>query len=269
MVCEGAQTLHGTRGAVLGHARRLRLGSVRLGLAPMEMRHFVTNFSFLSTPWKMDYFKIPRCGAQPDWREIPAMRMTNMVRRNRRDVRAKAEFKMAWNDEYLFLRMEVEDPDYIPFEKYPPFGPMETWRYDGCLEVYLDAFGDARATRRMRGMGQDDSRYDFAVGRVNRQVAVNWQLAQGTQSATDEEVREKVIRHFQRTEKGYVTGFALAKRYLVPIELKRGTTFGLGLFLHVREDVNQKDPSGLSLSCERGWACNGSPHTWPMAILDE
>lgn len=236
------------------------------GFGVMEMRHFTTNYPFLSSPWKMDYFKIPRCGTKPDWRAIPAMKVTNMARHNGRDVTAKAEMKMAWNDDYLFLRMEVEDPAYIPKEMYPALGPNELWRYDGCLEVYLDAFGDARATH--GGSDLDDSRYDFAVGRVNRQIAVNWQLAQGTQSATDEEIRKKVIRYFKCTEKGYVHGFALAKRYLAPIELKRGTTFGFGLFLQIREDVKQTDQSGLSLSCERGWSCNGCPKTWPMAILD-
>lgn len=238
------------------------------GFNVMEMCHFVTNFAFLTRPWKMDYFKIPRCGKAPDWNAIPAMKFTNMVRHKRRDVTAVAEFKMAWNDEYLFLRLNAEDPNYIPVEKYPPLTPAEIWRYDGCLEVYLDAFGDARAAKRYRGMGLDDSRYDFAVGRVNRQVAVNWQLAQGTASATDEEIRKKVIRYFKRTEKGYVLGFALSKRYLAPIELQSGTTFGLGLFLHVREDVKQTAPSGWSLSCEPGWACNSCPHTWPMVILE-
>ena len=120
----------------------------------------------------------------------------------------------------------------------------------------------------IKALADDDSRYDFANGAVHRQVAVNWQLAQGTASATDEEVREKVVRSFRRTERGYVHEVALAQRYLAPIDLKRGTQFGFGLFLHDREKVGDTTEHGLSLSCEPGRVCNGRPQSWPMAILD-
>ena len=138
---------------------------------------------------------------------------------------------------------------------------------DGCMEVYFDAFGDARA-KQHKNMAEDDSRYDFANGEVWRQVAVNWQLAQGTTSATDEEVREKVIRSFRRTEKGFVQDIVLTRRYLAPIDLKSGTQFGFGLFLHDRDKVGDTSKHGLSLSSEPGGDCYDKPQTWPLAILE-
>ena len=235
---------------------------------PMEMRRFSCELPFIGRRWTMDYFRVPRCADRPDWEAIPALSVTNAVlRRGSVRVDARAELKMAWNDDFLFIRLEAEDDNCIPLESYASVNASELWRMDGCMEVYFDALGDARG-RQHKDFADDDSRYDFANGKVHRQVAVNWQLAQGTASATDEEIRGKVIRSFKRTKNGYVHEVALSRRYLAPIDLKRGTQFGFGLFLHDRDKVGDTSEHGLSLSSVPGQVCNGHPQSWPMAILE-
>ena len=140
----------------------------------MEIRRFSCELPFIGRQWTMDYFRVPQCADRPDWEAIPALSVTNAVRRRGTDrVDAKAELKMAWNKDFLFIRLEVEDGNYIPLKSYASVNDSELWKMDGCMEVYFDALGDAHG-RQHKDLADDDSRYDFANGKAHRQVAVNW-----------------------------------------------------------------------------------------------
>jgi len=237
---------------------------------PMKRYSFATNFPELVRPWRLEWFYVPKCGVSPDWTKVPAMAIDNQVKRpGNPEVTMKANVRAAWNAEKLFLRVEIEDDRAIAEKEYPPpFRKDALFIYDGCLEVYFDGFADAR---RQRSLGHDlnDMRYDFAFGRVNRQVAVNWQLAQGTQSATQEEIAEKLEQKVVPTAKGYAYEIALAARYLAPIDLKAGTRASLGLFIHDRDTLTDRGENGLSLATQRGSVCNKRPDLWPEFILSE
>ena len=234
---------------------------------PMEMYSFATNYPFLSRPWKMSYFYIPKCGAEPDWSNIPSLPIANEVRRSpERPVTMKASFKTAWNENRLFLRVEVEDDVPIRHEAFGNVLRNQLFRLDECLEVYFDAFADGRKVS-FDEFDENDSRYDFAGGRVWRLLAVNWQLAQGTASATDEEVMERLEQKWIPTEKGCIYEIAFAPRYLAPIELKPGTRASLGLYIHDRDTLGEKGENGLSNATERGKVCNKQPRFWPEFIL--
>ena len=234
---------------------------------PMEMYAFTTNFQFLAKPWKVSYFYVPKCGAKPDWSKVPSLPIANEVRRSpEKPVTMKADYKLAWNGERLFLRVEVEDDVVLRKDAYSSFDLRHLYLVDQCLEVYFDAFADARKAS-TPGFDMNDSRYDLSSGSVWRMRAVNWQLAQGTVSATDEEVSERLEQTCTPTEKGCVYEVAFPPRYLAPIELKAGTRASLGLYVHDRDTLEDKGENGLSNSTERGKVCNLLPHLWPEFIL--
>ncbi len=143
--------------------------------------------------------------------------------------------------------------------------------HDGCLEIYFDALADAR-TQGEAGYDDNDSRYDCLEDMVYRFKAVNWQLAQGTQSATNKEISEKLERRFTRTEKGYVCEFAFAERYLAPIELKPGSVAGFGLCLHDWSKLGQdgtRRHGTLSTATRRGCDLDRKPYLLPLMVLGE
>lgn len=131
-------------------------------------------------------------------------------------------------------------------------------------------FGDARSQGE-KHPDLNDSRYDFCGDQVKRMLAVNWQLAQGTRSATDREIAEKLERSFTRTEKGYVYEVAFAARYMAPIDLKPGTVAGLGVAVH---DWNP-DPKAkggrshatVSNATRPGQDLNMKPYLLPLMVL--
>ena len=262
------------RSAVSSKQPHLAAGAIKKGriappkpVRPMELYSFTTNYPFLSKPWKMSYFYIPKCGAKPDWSKIPPMPIANEVRRSpAKPVTMKASFKAAWNEERLFLRVEVEDDKPLRREAFGNVRRDMLYCIDECLEVYFDAFADGRKAT-VDGFDENDSRYDFAEGRVWRMLAVNWQLAQGTASATDEEVAEKLEQRWTPTENGCIYEIAFKPRYLAPIELKAGTRASLGLYIHDRDTPTDKGENGLSNATERGKVCNKLPRSWPEFIL--
>lgn len=234
---------------------------------PMELRSFTANYPFLRKPWKMSWFYVPRCGAKPDWSKVPSLPVANEVRRSpAKPVTMKASFKAAWNEERLFLRVEVEDDVPLRRDAFGDVPRERLYEIDECLEVYFDAFADARKAS-AEGFDENDSRYDFADGSVWRLLAVNWQLAQGTASATDAEVMEKLEQTWTPTQNGCIYEIAFAPRYLAPIELKPGTRASLGLYIHDHDTPDDKSENGLSNATERGKVCNRRPDLWPEFIL--
>ncbi len=226
------------------------------------------HISTLSKPWRAQWFYVDECGAVPDWASVRAIPLVNEVRaEDGRPVAMKAAFKAAYNADFFFLRVDVEDPAFVPLaESQQPFRPQHLYAYDGCLEVFFDGFADARSQGE-KDYDENDMRYDFAQGHCWRQRAVNWQLAQGTQSATDEEIRTKMQHTFTRTAQGYVYEIAIAKRYMAPVDLKPGTVAGLGLYLHDYVKPDERVERGLSFAVESGATCDRKPYLWPTMIL--
>ena len=236
---------------------------------PMKLNEWSAAVSTRPLPWDVKWFFVPECGEKPDWTKIPAQPLKTVKLFNEAKASLKAECKLAWNRDFLFVRVEVEDPEFIPAsEDGKTFMPGRLFEHDGCLEVYFDGFADARLQGR-KDYDLNDARYDFLENHVHRLKAVNWQLAQGTASATDEEIREKLVRKFTRTEKGYVYEIAFAARYMAPVDLKPGTVAGVGLCLqdYNRGADGKLTRANLSNATEPGMDCNQKPFVWPLMVL--
>lgn len=138
---------------------------------------------------------VAKCGARgPAWAGVKEIR---------------PGLKMAWNDEALFIRIEAKNCD--------------------VLRIGFDGIGDARTTA-AKGLGPDDSVYDFNKGVIRRVKCVNTQFAHNTtQAASDEEV----VRDFRRTftpnaAGGGVWEIAVVPRFLTPTRLEPGSKAGFG-----------------------------------------
>jgi hypothetical protein len=250
----------------------------------------------LKSEWKMDYFYVPKTNGAPDWDKIPAIpllnRFTSQYTRRREGQDhdrtipeagypgdLDAVFKLAWDSENLYLRVEAEDDKFLEFSELWKVGGSDRMLYvhDGCLEVYFDTGADGR-TNLAKTYDNNDYRYDFSLGKSNesgpgmvyRLREVYHQLADGVNMATKEEAAAKIKCDFQRTEKGYAYTITFGQRYLEPIVLRKGFTAGFALFLHDRDDPEiPSGVKGLSLATEPGSHCDYKPHVWPLLILAE
>ncbi|WPJ97347.1 sugar-binding protein [Coraliomargarita algicola] len=190
-----------------------------------------------------------------------------------------ARFRVAWDEENLYLRVEVEDDRFLvsPELWERPKAENSLWVHDGALEVYFDTGADGR-TNLEKTFDDDDYRYDFSIsktgesgpGQVNRFREVYHQLADGIHMPTKAEVAEKVVSDFQRTETGYTYTITFGQRYLEPLMLRKGFTSGFALYLHDNDEpMLGYCPKGLSLATQAGAACDYHPELWPLMILSE
>ena len=227
--------------------------------------------------WNMDYFFVPKTSGIPDWNKIPAIPVTNFHPAQTTVAKEdfEAKYRMAWDEENLYLRVEVTDDH---FQKFPEEWKLRNanqrlWFNDGCLEVYFDCGANGRSNVR-RGYDQDDYRYDFSYGNlegksgpgfVNRFRAVNWQFAGGLDMPTKEQANREIKCSFTRTSEGYVYDITFEPKYIEPIRLEPGFTAGFALFLHNQDNGGKY--SALSMATEAGAACDYNPHLWPLMIL--
>jgi hypothetical protein len=240
-----------------------------------------------SKSWKMDYFYVPHVSGDPDWETVPAIDITNLFRPLRNNKRTPgghpgdiaASFKLAWNKDNLYLRVEAEDDafkvDYPKFWESEQAKQTMLYMLDGCLEVYFDCGANGRMSK--GGYDLDDYRYDFCVGNpegksgpglVHRLREVYIEYGLGVQMASKEEAAQKINCEFTRlspTKYAYTIRFA--QRYLEPMRLAEGTVAGFGLYLHDRMDDGSLGAKGLSLAAEEGAHCDYNPHLWPLMIL--
>lgn len=240
----------------------------------MKLQDWHGRFSILPKPWQLKYLLVPKCGERPDWDRVPAIPLESVCADGPwQNPGFKASYKASWNKDFFFVRVEVEDPTFTSYkEDGRCFMPTALYQHDGAMEIYFDGFGDARRQGE-KDYDLNDSRYDFCEDHVHRLVAVNWQLAQGTASATDAEIREKLVRNFTRTPKGYVYEVAFAARYMAPIDLKAGTVAGFGVAIH-DYSTDPKSKGGrrhatISSATQPGKDLNRKPHLMPLMVFVE
>jgi hypothetical protein len=191
----------------------------------------------------------------------------------------EASFKVAWDNENLYLHVEAEDDEFLTFPEAWQKGGSETCLYahDGCLEVYFDCGANGRSNL-SKTYDNDDYRYDFSLGKdgksgpgmVYRLREVNWQFAGGANMPTKEQAAKGIRCDFQRTAKGYAYTIVFAQKHLEPIVLREGFVAGFALYLHDKDHQDGKVVwKGLDTATEPGSHCDYKPHVWPLMILKD
>jgi hypothetical protein len=227
-------------------------------------------------PLGLDYLLIPKAADTIDWSAVPAVRMAGRFGEERNGS-IDATVRMAWSRQNLRIRVDVDDDVFLaPANDRIAAGRNELPPGDGHLELYLDTGSNGRARKR-EGLDPDDYRYDFLPpasgqtgrGRVRRVVGVYHQLADGTNMPTAEQVSDSVPCDFERTSKGYAMTITLDRRFLLPIDLKEGATFGIGIVVHDldRPLAGGQAESGAVLAVGGSAPAFREPSKWPVAVL--
>ncbi len=257
------------------------------GAAPKAMHHWNVSYKLLPASgdpitgeWKMDYFFVTRSDGLPKWEPLPAIAITNRCFEGQphgvKPGDHDATYKMTWDANNLYLRVEVSDDKLLTDPEYwkrPKAGTM-LWNVDGALEVYFDTGANGRANA-AKTFDNDDYRYDFSptrdgqdgAGLVWRFREVYHQLADGVNMASKEEASQKLKCRFERTSTGYALTITFAQRYIEPIVLKPGFVAGCGLYLHDHDAPERKASKGLGTSTEKGKPCDQHPEYWPLMVL--
>ena len=232
--------------------------------------------------WNMHYFYVPKTSGMPDWKRISPIPIENYVSEiageEKTGAKVDASFRVAWDKQNLYLKVEVVDPQFLLFPELwkEPESKTRLTRHDGSLEVYFDTganglFNDAAA------YDMDDYRYDFSVGPngarglVYRHREVYEQLADGINMPSKQEAAEKILCEFLKTKEGYEYSIIIPQRYIEPIVLREGFLSGFALCLHDFNRNAQGDivRGTLSTATEPGSSCDANPKVWPLMILAE
>lgn len=232
--------------------------------------------------WNMNYFYVPYTKDKPDWARIPALPLHNLYKWNSASWRGKsdfsAQFRLAWNEKNLYLRVEVADDRFVaePERFHADGAASRLYLLDGCLEVYFDCGANGISSGRT-GYDDDDYRYDFSYGnpegksgpgRIYRLYEVQSQLAGGVAMLSKEESAKRISCTFTRTPDGYVYDIVFPQSCLEPLALRDGFPAGFALHVHDKDDPKElPGRKGANLSAKNGAHVNNEPSLWPRMIL--
>lgn len=235
--------------------------------------------------WDMAYFFVPECDGMPDWNKIPAHPVGNVdyeAGPNSKALPAKDDFratyKLAWDKENLYLRVEVADArfHFNPQLWTNPASFDHLWDADGCLEVYFDCFADGRSAEIKGRYEDDDCRFDFAMppdgksgrGLVNRWHSVEENLGGGVGVwPTKEQFNRSVLNQWERTRTGYTYTITLNRRYILPLLLREGSCAGFAVYIHSVDDSNRETHRAITSGLVPGEHCQLKPANWPVMVL--
>lgn len=216
-------------------------------------------------------------GSAEDWKGIPALEICQRLIDARGQVATgkspeqdcSATLRIAWSAEKLYLAVEVTDDKLAVI---PRGLPGQGWRNDS-LQFFLDPFADGRNSG-APGPGPDDWSYgvypepDTLKPYVYRHRVPDYQLTEGFAGARVDTIDAETESAFRRTERGYFYEVALPKRALMPLVLKPGAQFGLGVMVN-DQDSDAAMPHLRLVWGAQAFAYNDRPDLWPQVILAE
>ncbi|MBT4819848.1 MAG: hypothetical protein HN742_08750 [Lentisphaerae bacterium] len=178
-----------------------------------------------------------------------------------------ATFRMAWDDQNLYLAVCVTD-ETLSCAKG---GGPNNWNND-CLQVYIDTCCDARS-RATEGYDSNDYNYDFCRDPAALDTATPWrmvtpeeQLTGGVYGLKNRQLEPGIATAFREVPGGYVYEIAFPARFIQPVRLQAGTVVGFALFLS--DDDGKGIETSLTLT-PPGTSCHMKPHLWPVMLLVE
>ena len=228
---------------------------------------------------KFDIFTVRKVKGKPDWNAIASIPVKNRnIVKTDGGVQLKepvgypgdfeASFKMAWNDDFLYLKVDVVDDKFVHVTEN--LRSVGSRYYNDSLQIYIDTLCDAR-DKATRGFDGNDYNYDFYPekdGSVTayRRYAPEIQAAGGLFAPLPDMVEPGIKGTFKRTEKGYSYDIAIPKFLVNPFALKKGNCCGFAIYLNDRDGARVK--SGLSLT-PPGTGGFRNPHLYPVLLLTE
>lgn len=191
-----------------------------------------------SVPMKID-------GNLDDWGNLPSTSMSGTFTRNPPEVQNpidknaynyfEAASKIAWDETALYLAIKVVDEEFISTirKNNQDNASLLVTSYDNdVVQLFFDTLGDARKSFEFKGFGPDDYQYHLFMNPDTEAAAVYRAMAPDPQLSglLKSDVLEPGIKSaFSRTDDGYIWEAAFPARYLKPLELREGSSFGLGI----------------------------------------
>lgn len=219
-------------------------------------------------------------GNPDDWKEYPAIPMTKRFRSKLlqhlgqfpSDRDFSAEYKVAWDENGLYLAVRVVDDQY-------GFAPrariVDGWKNDS-LQVFFDTFANARDNDRKRVPDSDDWSYGIfprdAAGKafdVYRFHTPDVQLTRGVAGARPDTLADDVKVAFRKTADGYFYELAFSPESLQPFLLKPGGVLGMGILLNDVDDPARPEPRSRLSNTTGQEMPNEHPDSWPLILLAE
>jgi hypothetical protein len=228
-------------------------------------------------PMELTYLYVPRIQGEPDWAAVSPLGIRERVGEGRDGAR-ETSLRMAWDDGALRLCVDIEGGGRPRPDGRAPGGENveARWLKDVRAELFLDTAANGRGGG-FDGLDHDDYRYDFSGessgrigrGRVTRVRSVYHQLADGVNMPTDDEVAEDVPCALERTQVGVRLTLTLPQRFVLPVSLKAGATFGMNLVVHEQGPSSDegRGANGVRLALASEDGASPKPSTWPIAVL--
>jgi len=272
-----------------------RIAEIKLPVTLKEegVKPLVFDLSFKAFAVKKLKGNITVTGNAGDWNDIPAIQITNRcistskggggthnlpLDNNSEKVGYPgdhaAEYQMAWDNDNLYLRVNVTDDKLFHENKKDVSG---RWDND-CLQVYIDTLGDARS-KETRGFDGNDYNYDFFPSMTTnstsvpdgtltafRRYAPEQQQAGGLLAPMPNMVEPEVKGTFRKTENGYIYEIAFPKRLIAPLQLKTGTVSGFAIYIADHDGSYLKSAVTTTPPGTGGYL---NPHLYPVMILVE
>ena len=203
---------------------------------------------------------------KPDWAEIPPVRFERGKNIDDED-NLSGTYQLAWNSEYLFIRVNVTDDKFVHEE----YSRNETRWNNDSLQIYFDTLSNGRLKPAEAGYDNDD--YDYAVfpnsegtsARVWRSLQPDIQFTLGTATPPSKVFADDIPAEFSKVNNGYVYEVAFPAQYLLPARLVDGASFGFALFVNDRDD-DKNVHAYLTLATD-GRGCYNRPAVWPVILL--
>jgi len=267
-----------------------RIAEIKLPVTLTEegVKPLAVDLSFNAFAVKKLKGKIAVAGNADDWKDIPVIHITNRcisttkgrggprtlpLDNNPEKVGYKgdheAEYQMAWDDDNLYLRVNVTDDKF--FHDPNPKGDVGGRWYNDSLQVYIDTLCDARNMKDTRGFDGNDYNYDFFPNEDGtltafRRFAPEQQQAGGLLAPKPNMVEPEVKGTFRKTEKGYIYEIALPKRLIAPLQLMAGGVSGFAIFINDHDGNYVKSALTTTPPGTGGYM---NPHLYPVMILVE
>lgn len=253
----------------------LRFDRIRQVNAGSEL---VIGDSMMPEPAKLTGFAIHRAPAgctlkNIDWKKYPAIELF----KKGKSSADRGTLRMAWNTGGIFIELDIDDDKFIHREF-----PRARARWDNdSVQFFFDFFGDAAyqfAAVNKRGMGNDDCIYAVYPDKHGRKAdfflvsGVDSQLGLGQAAPHNETFLKDVPVTFTRRKNGYIYRMMIPQKYLLPLNLEKGSSFGMGLLAPDCDDDslprNRRCKSQFSL-LSGGRGCNDVAHLYPRVLLAE
>ena len=246
-----------------------RVASDRISSSGMKFKIKGSNGQEYSCDFKFEAFSICkiddriRALNEVNWSALPEIRIPYRLK----NTETSGVFKTGWNRHGLALQVTVKDRKFV-HKDYPSHA--KRWKND-CLQFFFDTLADGRSKP---GSGLDDNDYSYALfpaenGKrpfVWRYHVVDGQLGLGNMAPGPGTVADDISCSFANESGRLIYRVFVPARYLLPLRLQRGSSFGFGLFIP-NSDVPDQLSGGLTTAPD-GSSSSHCPSMWPLAVLE-